>query len=160
MGRFFESKLTEQFSDVLNEKQVKTMLRDNYDLISLYNQAFNALPALHRAIVSALNSKPSAKQRRLLSKLSEYYKDEMGRELMDITKDLEALRSKYERLQRKYKSWLPEKGKESKDKFNFNRLIFSVSMILEVQIDRSLKLYQFVPYWERAMKISRKRGRD
>ena len=151
IGRFYEDKLNEQFAEMFNEGEAKALLESNRNLLYFFNRGFNVYPSLHQAISLNLQLKNIEALKKLFKIFEKYF----DRPFSKLT-DLDSIINEAKRLQRKYKSMLPEKTEEVEEiERDFEDYIVAAEEGLSLSINRNIRLHQFMSYWRRALKKSK-----
>jgi len=157
MSRKGEAKFIEQFNDLFGGKELDSLSSDRQMQMILFNRANNLLPALHEGLRVGLLTKDQKAVRKSLKFLFETYEDEFGKKFKSL-EDLEPIKKEIDRLRRKLRGW--NVNQAPREKFDFEEVVINTELILNTKIERSIKLFQFKRYFDKAAKIAMKDGRN
>jgi hypothetical protein len=129
------SKLINEVNEVLNKTALQEEIESGIFRVKLYNKAFNLYPSL-------VNLTKITWDRKHLDLIEEI----TGFKLEKI-EDRKIIIDETERLQSKYRELLNEKRTEG---ISFYEIIISVESIIGHNIDRSIKLFEFLGYMKQA----------
>jgi len=136
------------FSRLFNKEGLATLNSMQALKIMMYNNIFNLLPSMYYGIILTYD-------KAMLDKFKELF----SKDPITAGDVYDTIQAEIERMSSKYKELFLSDKKEEKDKektLNFDNVITTCELVLGISIDRNIKLYQFKPYYEQALKKSRK----
>lgn len=144
------NKFLREVKETLNKSAIEKDIEKSLIKTKLYNKAFNLYPAL-------VDLCSIGWSKEILEKI----KDITGIELKRL-EDRKLLIEETKRLQDKYREYLIEDKPEGG--VSFSQIIISIEIILEMNIPRDLKLFEFEYYMkaasEKIKQLEKKNGRD
>lgn len=151
INRGGEKKFIEQFNKLFGADGLDALSDDKQMEMLIFNRAYNLLPAMHEGLRIGLQVKNQKKVRKSLKYLFEMYHEEFGKKFKSFD-DLKRIKTEINRLKSKLKNFKIQDAKPQK--FDFEEVVVNTELLLGQQIDRSLKLFQFKKYFDRAAKIA------
>jgi hypothetical protein len=138
--------LMAEFAEIVSKNEISKLIKDQVLQINLYNKISNLLPSLYWC----LYIKPEEKH-------LTYFKDCYGVEC-NGEKELQMILDDIHRLTAKYKELFGEdkKEQENNEKFSFSKLVVGIEMVLDISLNRGIKLYELEHYYHLAVERSKK----
>jgi hypothetical protein len=128
--------------ECINEKDLIQEYLNDANKLTLYNRAYTWYPALYYSTLYKPTPLKISKIRTLT-----------GIEIKNVT-DLEMFKSEILRLRSKLKEMLPVDFKTN-TKLSLERIVAATESILGIQVDRSIKMYQFKHIYQSAQDKAR-----
>lgn len=134
-----------QFGERFRQGDIDRLTDKRALKILIAHRINNLLPALYYSMMLGCNKE-----------IEKYYEDRYGKTYKEIA-DLNPIVNEIERLKGKYKELFykddsPDVDTKTGGSPDFETLIINVELKLNTNIDRNLKVYQFKPYYDRALK--------